>query len=329
MKILVTGCGGFIGSNIVASLIDMGTFEVYGVDNFMTGREENIRHLRDKFTFIRGDLRDQKTCIRVTRGIDVVCHQAALPSVPRSVNDPVLSNDNNVGATVSLLNACVANNVEKVVYASSSSIYGDNKIMPRKEGLLPMPKSPYAVSKLAGEHYMKAFNSTYGIDTVSLRYFNVFGPNQDPQSQYSAVVPRFMNAALRGKPVTIYGNGKQTRDFSFVSNVVNANILAITDSEKFNGMAMNIACGKKYTLLKMLDIIEDIAGVEIERKFANSRVGDVRDSLASISKARKKMGYVPAVDFKEGLKRTFEYYKGWVNGAGNSVQMWRNDAPRR
>jgi nucleoside-diphosphate-sugar epimerase len=314
MNVLVTGCAGFIGSNIAEKLIGSKGFNVYGVDNFITGLPENIQHLDTKMSFIRGDLRDHKTAMRVTRGIDVVCHQAALPSVPRSVDDPITSNDHNVNATLSLLNACVANNVKKIVYASSSSVYGDNKIMPRKEDLLPMPKSPYAVSKLTGEYYLRAFSSTYGIDSITLRYFNVFGARQNPKSQYAAVIPKFMVAAINGDPITIYGNGKQTRDFSYIDNVVNANILAILSDRELKGEVVNIACGKKYSLLKMIDILNDITGGKVKVNFEEPRVGDVMDSLADIRRAKKVIGYVPEVDFIDGMKRTFKYYKGWVNG---------------
>ena len=314
MNVLVTGCAGFIGSNIVEHLINTKGFTVYGVDNFITGLPENIRHLSDKFTFIRGDLRDNKTCMRVTRGIDVVCHQAALPSVPRSVEDPITSNDHNVNATLMLLQACVANNVKKIVYASSSSVYGDNKIMPRKENLLPMPKSPYAVSKLTGEYYLRAFCSTYDIDALSLRYFNVFGRRQNPKSQYAAVVPKFMTAAINDSKITIYGDGKQTRDFTYIDNVVKANVLGILTDRELKGEVVNIACGKKYNLLKMLDIIGEISGKELDVVFSDSRVGDVKDSLADIKKAKKLIGYVPEVDFNEGMKRTYKYYKWWSDG---------------
>jgi nucleoside-diphosphate-sugar epimerase len=314
MNVLVTGCAGFIGSNIADRLVNTKGFTVYGVDNFITGLPENIIHLDGKISFIRGDLRDHKTAARVTRGIDVVCHQAALPSVPRSVDDPITSNDHNVNATLSLLNACVANGVKRVVYASSSSVYGDNKTMPRREDLLPMPKSPYAVSKLTGEYYLRSFSSTYGLDTITLRYFNVFGARQNPKSQYAAVIPKFMISALKGEPIKIYGNGKQTRDFSYIDNVVNANILAILSDREHCGDVMNIACGKKYSLLKMVDILEDISGKKIKVEFEDPRVGDVMDSLADIKKAKRLIGYSPEVNFNDGMKRTFKYYKGWLDG---------------
>jgi nucleoside-diphosphate-sugar epimerase len=314
MNVLVTGCAGFIGSNIADRLVNSKGFTVYGVDNFLTGLPENIQHLDKKMSFIRGDLRDHKTADRVTRGIDIVCHQAALPSVPRSVDDPITSNDHNVNATLSLLNACVANGVKKIVYASSSSVYGDNKIMPRREDLLPMPKSPYAVSKLTGEYYLRSFSSTYGLDAVTLRYFNVFGARQNPKSQYAAVIPRFIVSTLKDEPIKIYGNGKQTRDFSYIDNVVNANVLAILSDREFSGDVMNIACGKKYSLLKMVDILEELSGKDINIEFDKPRIGDVMHSHANIKKAKRLINYSPEVDFYDGMKRTFKYYKGWLDG---------------
>lgn len=315
--VCISGVCGFIGSNIADRLVGDG-HDVIGIDNLLTGKLENIKQLilEDNFKFVRGDLRDYDTCLKVTNGVDVVCHQAALPSVPRSVDDPITSNMHNVTATVNLLRACVKNGVKRVSYASSSSIYGDSITLPKTEDMCPRPKSPYAASKLAGEYYMGAFNRTYDIDTVSLRYFNVFGKRQDPNSQYAAVVPKFMIATLRGEDMVIYGDGKASRDFTFIDNVVDANILAINNKFVFGGEFMNIACGERHTINELCEEIKRISGGDSKIINSDERCGDVKHSLAGISKAERILGYKPRVDFKEGLMRAFEFYKGWCDGKG-------------
>jgi len=316
-RVLLTGVAGFIGSNIADRLVKDGN-KVVGIDNLLTGKLKNIKQLEleDNFTFVKNDLCDYNTCLRVTENIDVVCHQAALPSVPRSIDDPITSNMHNVTATVNLLRACVKNGVKRVVYASSSSVYGDSPTLPKIEDMRPMPKSPYAVSKLAGEYYMGAFNKSYDIDTASLRYFNVFGARQNPKSQYAAVIPKFMIAALGGEDMVMYGDGLQSRDFTYIDNVVNANVLALNSKTKLNGEFMNIACGERHTLVNLCEAISDITDSSSKIVRSEERRGDVKHSLADITKAKRLIGYKPEVGFIDGLKKTFEFYKRWSDGEG-------------
>lgn len=271
--------------------------------------------LSKNFKFIEGDLRDFELCRKLTKGVDMICHQAALPSVPRSVRDPIASNEHNVVVTLNLLRAAVENGVSRVVYASSSSAYGNTPTLPKVETMAPNPISPYAVSKLAGEYYMRAFNSTYGIDTVSLRYFNVFGPHQNPNSEYAAVIPKFIYAALGKDHITIYGDGKTSRDFTFIDNVVDANMRALTNKNNLNGDVINIACGKSTTLLDLASTVENLIGRSVEISFDAERSGDVKHSLADISKAKRLLGYKPEVNFKQGLKGAFKYYKREFSGS--------------
>jgi len=316
-KVLITGCAGFIGSNILRHFLKYKkSWDIIGVDNLITGGMENINDLLGDFEFVKGDLISRDVCQEITRGVELICHQAALPSVPRSVDDPIKSNENNVTATVNLLKAAVDNRVRRVVYASSSSVYGDNPVMPRKEDMLPMPKSPYAVSKLTGEYYMGAFNKCYDIDTCSLRYFNVFGPRQNPKSQYAAVIPKFITAAIKEEPITVYGDGLQSRDFSFIDNNIDANLRVLESQKDLKGEVINIACNKQYTLLDMIRDIEEIVEHRLNVKFEDARRGDVKHSLADIAKAETLLGYKSKVEFKEGLIRTFEYYKGCADGEG-------------
>ena len=262
----------------------------------------------DKVELVEGDLLDPEALKRAVTGIDYVLHQAALPSVQRSVEDPLTSNRINVDGTVGLLKACVDAGVKRVVYAASSSAYGDQQALVKTEKLLPAPKSPYAVAKLTGEYYLSSFYDCYGLETVSLRYFNVFGPRQDPNSEYSAVIPLFVTKVLRGESPTIYGDGKQSRDFTYVENNVRANVLAAT-APGGAGQVMNIACGHSYSLLDLLNEINKILGTDVKPNFAPPRKGDVKHSLADISKAQKSIGYEVTIDFHEGLRRTVEYYK--------------------
>ncbi|MGB9692085.1 MAG: SDR family oxidoreductase [Candidatus Sumerlaeaceae bacterium] len=306
-KYLVTGGCGFIGSNLAEYLVEQG-HEVRILDNLATGKRENIASFADRIEFIESDLLDRSAVERAVRGVDYVLHQAALPSVPRSIEDPETSNRVNVEGTVILLRACLASGVKRVVYAASSSAYGDQPSLVKSEDLLPRPKSPYAVSKLAGEYYMHAFTTCYGLETVSLRYFNVFGPRQDPTSQYSAVIPKFITAMLRGERPTIYGDGTQTRDFTFVLNNVLANVAA-AEAPNVAGRVFNVACGAAFSLLDLVREINDLLGTSIQPIFAPPRAGDVRHSLADISAAQKSLGYKVVIDFREGLRRTIEWYK--------------------
>ena len=306
-KYLVTGGCGFIGSNIAEYLVKSGE-EVRILDDLSTGRRQNITAFEERVQLIHASLLDAAAVRRAVDGVDFVLHQAALPSVQRSVEDPELSNRVNVDGTVSLLHACVNAGVKRVVYAASSSAYGDQPALVKTEKLLPAPKSPYAVGKLAGEHYLAAFHDCYGLETVALRYFNVFGPRQDPASHYSAVIPLFITRILGGARPVIYGDGMQTRDFTFVENNVRANILAAT-APGAGGKMMNIACGKSYSLLDLLAAINGILGTKVEPEFAPARQGDVKHSLADIGHAATAIGYRVEVDFHEGLRRTVEWYR--------------------
>ncbi|MDH3238817.1 MAG: SDR family oxidoreductase [Deltaproteobacteria bacterium] len=308
---LVTGGAGFIGSNLVASLLASG-HRARVLDNFLTGKRENLAGLAerygDAFELVEGDLRDLEVTRRAAQGVEYVLHQGALPSVPRSVADPVLSNEINVGGTVNLLIAARDAGVRRVVFAASSSAYGDTPELPKRESMTPNPKSPYAAQKLAGEHYMRIFYEVYGVETVSLRYFNVFGPKQDPASTYAAVIPRFITAVLMGTAPTVYGDGLQTRDFTYIDNVVRVNLLACEAPKEACGKVFNIACGERVSLLDILEIVYKLVGRRVAPKFEPPRPGDVRDSLADISLARDLLGYEPTVPFPEGLSRTFDFF---------------------
>ena len=310
---LVTGGAGFIGSNLAAGLLEGGE-RVRVLDNFLTGKRENLAGLAerygDSFEVVEGDLRDLETVRRAVAGASYVLHQGALPSVPRSVADPVLTNGINVGGTVNLLVASRDAGVRRVVYAASSSAYGDTPELPKRESMPPNPKSPYALQKLAGEHYMRIFCEIYGLETVSLRYFNVFGPKQDPASMYAAVVPRFITAILAGDSPVVYGDGRQTRDFTYVDNVVRANILACQAPKAACGKTINVACGERVSLLDILEILYDLASRRVPPRFEPARPGDVRDSLADVSRAEELLGYRPSVSFREGLLRTFGHLRG-------------------
>lgn len=317
MRIVLTGVCGFIASNIVRELVKR--HDVIGVDNLLTGFESNISDIKEKFDYRIGSLVDPEFCQDICRGADMICHQAALPSVPRSVADPLATNQNNVVATLNLLKAAVDNDVSRFVYASSSSVYGDNDMLPRKETQMPMPKSPYAVSKLVGEYYLKSFCNVYGLDGVSLRYFNVFGPRQNPNSQYSAVVPKFMLSACDGSNITVHGDGMQTRDFTYVENVVQANLAAIECVNRLDGAVVNIASGRRYSLMDLISYIEVLTGKHLAVDYESDRAGDVKHSLADIGAAKKLIGYTPDIDFNRGVRLTHEYYKRWYDARGNSV----------
>ena len=306
---LVTGGCGFIGSNIVEHLLGMGE-TVRVLDDLSTGKTHNVTGLPggDRVDIRQASLLDADKVNAACAGVDYVLHQAALPSVQRSVEDPHSTNRVNVEGTVNLLNACRDAGVKRVVYAASSSAYGNQPQPVKTEKLLPMPLSPYAVSKLTCEYYLKSFTECYGLETVSLRYFNVFGPRQDPNSEYSAVIPLFVTKVLKGESPIIYGDGTQSRDFTYVENNVRANILAAT-APGAGGRVMNVACGRSYTLLDLLTEINQVLGTDIQPVFAPARAGDVKHSLADISKAKELIGYDVTVDFHEGLKRTVEWYK--------------------
>lgn len=305
---LVTGGAGFIGSNIVAELVKRSE-HVRILDNFSTGRRKNIAPFVDRIEVIEGDLRDLSSVSQAVEGIDFVLHQGALPSVQRSVDAPLATHAANATGTLNVLIAARNAGVRRVVYASSSSIYGDSPTLPKREDMLPVPKSPYAVSKMAGEQYCRAFADVFGLATVSLRYFNVFGPRQDPTSQYSAVIPLFITAMLRKEPPTIYGDGEQSRDFTYVANVVHANLLAVGAPDRAVGRVFNVACGERHSLLDLVATLNDILDTGLEPIHASPRPGDVRHSRADITVAREVLDYEPAVDFQEGLRRTVRWFE--------------------
>jgi len=304
---LVTGGAGFIGSHLARTLVDMGE-HVRVLDNFATGRRENLRGVENRLELVEGDCADAATAHEAVRGIDYVLHEAAIPSVPRSVADPVGTDRANCGGTVAMLQAAADEGVRRFVFAASSSAYGDTPVLPKVETMTPAPKSPYAVQKLAGEHYCRVFHETRGLATVALRYFNVFGPRQDPKSEYAAVVPKFALAALRGEAATVYGDGRQTRDFTPVASVVKANLLACT-GERAVGRTVNVARGERISLLELLAALGRIAGRPVEARFLPARTGDVRDSLADISLARELLGYEPAASLDEALAGVVDYYR--------------------
>jgi UDP-glucose 4-epimerase len=299
---------GFIGRSIAAALLAKGE-TVRGVDNFLTGKRSNLVGL-EAMEFVEGDLTDPAVCAKVAKGVEIVFHEAALASVPRSVADPVATNRNCVDATLNVLVAAKDAGVRRVVYAGSSSAYGDTPTLPKHEQMLPNPISPYAVAKLAGEQYMRAFWRVYGLETVVLRYFNVFGPHQDPNSHYSGVMALFCRKMLAGEQPTIFGDGEQSRDFTFIENVVRGNLLAsAAPAEKVAGLAMNVATGNRITLNDTFRLLAELTGYEGQPNYAEPRTGDIRDSLADTSLARERMGYAPVVDFREGLRRTVEWYR--------------------
>jgi UDP-glucose 4-epimerase len=310
---LVTGGAGFIGSSIVAELVRHGE-RVRVLDNFSTGRRDNLGPFLERIDLIEGDLRDLSTVSQAVEGVDYVLHHAALASVQRSVDDPLATHAANTTGTLHLLVAARDAGVRRVVYASSSSIYGDSPTLPKREDMLPRPKSPYAVSKLTAAHYCQAFTEVFGLETVSLRYFNVFGPRQDPTSQYAAVVPLFITAMLQGESPVVHGDGHQSRDFTFVSNVVRANLLAAT-APNIAGRVFNVACGQRHTLLDLIATLNDILDTRITPIHTAPRPGDVRHSLADITAAQEALGYRVGVDFHEGLRRTVAWYRT-QKGAG-------------
>jgi len=306
---LITGIAGFIGSALARTVLAQGD-HVRGIDNLSTGKIENLSEILDRIDFRQADLLDAKATESACTGADYVLHEAAIPSVPRSVENPLESNRANIDATVQLLVAAKDARVKRVVYAASSSAYGDTPTLPKQEEMTPGPVSPYAVAKLAGEHYMASFWRCYGLETVSLRYFNIFGPRQDPSSPYSGVLAKFITQMLRREPPTIFGDGTQSRDFTYVENAVEANLLACkAPAGEVAGRVFNVAIGRRVDLNETFQALKKITGYNGDVKYAPQRAGDVKHSLADLTLARKCLGYDPKVDFEEGLRRTVEWYR--------------------
>jgi nucleoside-diphosphate-sugar epimerase len=307
VRVLVTGGGGFIGSHLAAQLLEQG-HHVRVLDNFATGRRSNVAALDGEVELIEGDIQNYERVNKAIAGCEVVLHQAALPSVPRSVQDPLTSNATNVIGTLNVLLAARDHGVARVVYASSSSVYGSSAgTMPKQEDRPAMPISPYATAKLAGEGYARSFHGVHGLETVALRYFNVFGPRQDPASQYAAVIPNFIDALLGGQRPVIFGDGEQSRDFTYVANVVQANMLAM-GAPGVAGKVYNVACGERVTLNRLVGELRDLLDSDVEPVYAAARPGDVKHSLADLSLARAELGYEPLVLLREGLQRTIQHF---------------------
>jgi UDP-glucose 4-epimerase len=305
-RVLVTGGGGFIGSNLARRLLERGD-EVRVLDNFSTGNRRNLADVADELEIVEGELRSYERVHNATRGVEIVYHQGALPSVPRSVQDPLTTSAVNVEGTLNVLLAARDEGVRRVIYASSSSVYGNTGTLPRVESQFPDPISPYAVSKLAAERYCVSCARVYGLETVTLRYFNVFGPGQDPTSQYAAVVPRFIAAIDMSEPVPIHGDGEQSRDFTYVDNVVEANVLAAEASEA-SGRVLNIATGEPRTVNALADVIGEVLGKAVEKEYLPERTGDVRDSWADVAEARRLLGWEPRIALEEGLRLSAEAF---------------------
>jgi nucleoside-diphosphate-sugar epimerase len=307
-KYLVTGGAGFIGSHIVKRLVDDGV-QVRVVDNLSTGQARRLDALRSAIQFIEGDLAEKKIARRAVEGIDFVLHQAAVPSVQRSVADPVGTNRANVTATLNLLESCRRAGVRRLVYAASSSAYGDTEVLPKHEDMPPHPLSPYALQKFVGERYCRLYHELFGLETVSLRYFNVFGPGQDPHSEYSAVIPKFIKGLLAKQSITIYGDGEQSRDFTYVDNVVEANLLAL-EAPDAAGKMCNIGCGERITLNRLVTLLEQQLGTKAQVSYTAPKAGDVRHSLADMERAKVLLRYRPEIMIEEGLRQTIEAMGG-------------------
>jgi nucleoside-diphosphate-sugar epimerase len=306
---LITGVAGFIGSSLARAVLAQGD-EVRGIDNFSTGKRENLDEILGKIDFREVDLLNLDALHDACRGVDYIFHEAAIPSVPKSVLDPLGSNRANVDGTVHLLIAARDAKVKRVVYAASSSAYGDTPTLPKHEGMVPNPNSPYAVAKLTGEYYMTSFYRCYGLETVSLRYFNIFGPRQDPSSPYSGVLAKFITQMLDGEQPTIFGDGAQSRDFTYIQNAVEANLLAIkAPASQAAGQVFNVATGERADLNQAFELLKKITGYTDDVKYAPARSGDVKHSLADLSRIEKHLGYKPKVDFEEGLRRTVDWYR--------------------
>jgi UDP-glucose 4-epimerase len=307
---LITGIGGFIGSSLARAILSRGE-QVRGVDNFSTGKRENIADIQDRIDFREADIADLDAMHSACAGVDFVLHQAAIPSVPKSVLDPLGSNRANVDGTVNVLVAARDAKVKRVVFAASSSAYGDTPTLPKHEAMKPDPISPYAVAKLASEHYLTSFYRCYQLETVSLRYFNIFGPRQDPSSPYSGVLAKFITVMMRGEQPAIYGDGEQSRDFTYIDNAVEANLLACkAPAARVAGQMFNVATGRRVTLNETFKLLQDLTSYTGQPKYGPERGGDIKHSLADISKAEAALGYKPKVDFEEGLRRTVDWYRG-------------------
>ncbi|MEO6725544.1 MAG: SDR family oxidoreductase [Blastocatellia bacterium] len=304
---LVTGGAGFIGSHIAEALVKRGD-RVRVLDNLSTGKRENLAHIAGEIEFIEGDIRDYDITRRAMQDVNIVFHEAAIPSVPRSVKDPQLNHENNVNGTFNVLMAARDAGVKRVVFAASSSAYGETEVLPKQEEMLPSPLSPYAVAKLVGEFYCQVFTRAYGLETVSLRYFNVFGPRQDPSSPYSGVISKFIATLLDGHAPVIYGDGEQSRDFTYIDNVVAANLRA-AEAPAAVGEVMNLGLCERTTLNQLLDELQRIIGTSLAPQYEDARTGDIRHSLADITRAEELLGYRPAVGLAEGLRRTVEWYR--------------------
>jgi UDP-glucose 4-epimerase len=302
---LVTGGAGFIGSHLVEALLNEG-FRVRVVDNLITGRLPNLAHLEGRFEWIEGDLADFEVCRRAANGVDCIFHHAAIPSVPRSMQEPLVFHASGPTATINVLEAARLAGVRRLLFAASSSAYGDTVELPKHEEMPPAPKSPYAAGKLAGEHYVRVYAQTMGLDGVSLRYFNIFGPRQDPSSPYTGVISIFIKRMSQGERPLIYGDGTQTRDFTYVANVVAANLAAMRRAEPLGGIVLNVGSGQSIRLLDLVAALNTILGTNLQPEFQPQRPGDVRDSLASLNRIREVLGYQPTVSFDEGLRRTVE-----------------------
>jgi len=313
MHVLVTGGAGFIGSNLVGRLLEDKRISIVSVlDNLATGLQQNINELsgNKKFRFVEGDIRDFETCLQACEGVDVISHQAALGSVPRSISDPLTTNNVNITGTLNIFTAAKEKNVKRVVYAASSSTYGDHPGLPKVEDQIGKPLSPYAVTKYVNELYAQVYANLYKLDLIGLRYFNIFGPRQNPKGPYAAVIPLFLKALVENKPPVINGDGAHSRDFTFVDNAVQANIAAMfTDNAKAVNQVYNIACGQQTSLLELFNALKQQAKSSLDPVFGPERAGDVKHSLADISKAKNLLGYSPSVSVQEGLKTTFEWYK--------------------
>ena len=307
-RTLVTGGGGFIGSHLTTRLVQLG-HDVRVIDDFSTGRRENLDLLAGRIEILEADIRDPQACVRACDGVAFVFHQAAVPSVPKSVEHPQASHDVNINGTFNLLRAAVSCKVHRFIYAGSSSAYGDSEESPKHEKMPTAPLSPYAVQKLAGEHYCRAFSECFALETITLRYFNVFGPGQDPKSQYAAAIPAFVTAILKGESPVVFGDGRQTRDFTFIDNVIEGNMLAM-NSDRTCGESVNIACGDQISVNGVIDTINRLLGTAVHPRYVDRRPGDVLHSCADISLARRLLGFKPAVSFEEGLGRAIEYYRG-------------------
>lgn len=306
MDFLVTGGAGFIGSHLIAGLLERG-HQVRAVDDFSSGKRANLAPFQERIDFIEGDLADPAVCRRVCDGVRVIFHEAAVPSVPKSIADPEASHRANIQGTFNMLQAAREAGVKRFVSAASSSAYGESPTLPKIESMPTSPLSPYAVQKLAGEQYCRVFALCYGLETISLRYFNVFGPRQDPKSQYAAAIPAFVTAILADRPPTIYGDGEQTRDFTYIDNVINANLLA-AEAPKTNGEIVNIACGEHVTVNEIIARINKLAGKTVRPNYVDPRTGDIKHSWADIQLAEKVIGFRPTVTFDEGLERTVKWY---------------------